>query len=330
MKKFFKKWLPVILAATLLFGAVAGVVKLVSIKTRSVSATNFKVGALDENTGEAIENEKTIYTKNAIECIGLTITPDFDNQSEYQIFWYNLDEKYIGCTNRFSRLDKFTSGNVPELARYCRIVVYPSDADENGVKQSDFKVRFYEPITYASLLSIKVNKKQEYADYEMVSLARSFPYRGKTATSAYNMVRANPDEMFAENFSATYYLSSGAGAGMKLSIVPDSKRDTLVLVHDSAVMSYAVKYSNAVAGHMVRVGYYGANDAPITGEPHYRQYGDLRGGDSLILTPPAGTYYIVIEFLRTAENEFKEMTNLDYSLYKYYPKNEYTEYLYNK
>ena len=329
MKKFFKKWLPVILAATLLFGAVAGVVKLVSIKTRSVSATNFKVGALDENTGEAIENEKTIYTKNAIECIGLSITPDFDNQSEYQIFWYNLDEKYIGHTNRFARLDKFTSGNVPELARYCRIVVYPSDAGENGVKQSDFKVKFYEPITYARLLSIKVNKKQEYSDYEMVSLARSFPYRGKTATSAYDMVGANPDEMFAENFSASYYLSSGKPAGMKLSITPDPNRDVMVFVHDSAVLSYAVKYSNAVAGHAIRVGYYDNNNAPLTTN-HYHQYGDLRGGDSLILTPPTGTHYIVIEFLRTAENEFKEQTNLEYSLYKYYPKNEYTEFLYNK
>ena len=152
----------------LLAGAsIFGIVKLTSIETKNISPFLFSVGALDETDGTYIENDTAIVTKNVIECQGLSIVPKFDSTVDYRVFFYNEDEAFINCSRLYSMYDKFDMA-VPKLAKYCRIVIYPSQFNLDGSPIQDFKVKFYEPVMYASNLTIKVDKKQQFTVVDLI------------------------------------------------------------------------------------------------------------------------------------------------------------------
>ena len=163
--------LVVVIAVVIALGA--GITTLAKDEMRTVGKLGFEVGSISTETGEYVENKSALYTKSAIECQGLTITPDFDSQVEYQIFWYNQDEIYFGHTEV---LDNKFVGSVPELAYYARIAVYPHPVDENGKEVKDFSIKFYEKYKYVKDLKIEVNKEQfAPIDYYVAAEAKAAP-----------------------------------------------------------------------------------------------------------------------------------------------------------
>ena len=114
---------------------------------------NYEVGNLGTD-GKFVDNESTLYTKEAFGCYGLQIKPDFDSTVNYQIFYYDILDNYISSTSSLS--DGF-SGEAPVNGAYARIVIEPRN-DEVG------KISWAEKIKYPSQLTVKVNKNQNIND----------------------------------------------------------------------------------------------------------------------------------------------------------------------
>ncbi len=136
---------------------------------KTLSDFNFKVGGISETDGEYVERKDAVYTMEAIECKGLSVVPDYDCTVEYQIFWYNEDEIYFDHTEIMTK--KFV-GNVPECARYCRIMVIPSNLDDKGKPIKDFEVKFYNAHTYVDALTVKVDKDQAWQPLDYYEIAQ--------------------------------------------------------------------------------------------------------------------------------------------------------------
>lgn len=152
-----------ILGIAILLGSVAGVVALVRRDTKTISSLEFKRGALDEN-GAYVESDKSIYTENAFDCIGLRVEPDFEFNGTYDVYYYDYDgnfvEKKLGLTKVYDE-------DFP-LAKMARVVIHPEIPAD--VKAADFKIKFWEINSYANDLKITVDRSQEYLYSECVNL----------------------------------------------------------------------------------------------------------------------------------------------------------------
>lgn len=163
MKKFKLKKIPsVILAVVVLILAVGAIASIATNDTKDVSFLEFEVGSLSAVDGHFVDNKTAIYTKDPIECQGLEIKPEFDSDSTYQIFWYNEDEVYFGCTEKTEKPYTIFKGPVPELAKYCRIVIFPSQIDEDGNRIKDFEVSVFSIYDIVTSLNITVSKTQNF------------------------------------------------------------------------------------------------------------------------------------------------------------------------
>lgn len=126
-----------------------GVAKLVEymqddLKTISPS---FDVGNLGAD-GKYVNDESTLYTKEAFQCDGLQIKLDFDNEIDYQIFFYDDLDNFIESTEVLSAAYSETVHD-----GYARIVIIPNN-DEDG------KIGLTERLTYPGQMTIKVAKEQ--------------------------------------------------------------------------------------------------------------------------------------------------------------------------
>lgn len=115
------------------------------LKTISPS---FEVGNLGAD-GKFLDDESTLYTKEAFECKGLQIKLDFDNAINYQIFYYDDLDNLISST---SKLDGAYTDKV--LATHARLVIIPTDDEDN-------KISWTERITYPKQMTVKVAKTQD-------------------------------------------------------------------------------------------------------------------------------------------------------------------------
>lgn len=159
----WKQILCAVLAVAAVVGCVGGVAAFAGNKTKTVSSLAFKVGALDE-AGEYVENDQAIYTKEAFECIGLRVEPEFDAKLTYDVYYYNEDGNVI-----YTKLGQ--TGVYDEdfpLAYKARVVVYPEIPDD--VDDDDFKITWYNVSEYANALKITVDRKQDYLYEDCVNL----------------------------------------------------------------------------------------------------------------------------------------------------------------
>ena len=158
-----KSILSATLVCALLVGSVFGLTSVLGKKEKTISPFAFSQGAVNEK-GIYEESKTSIYTKELIECQGLTITPDFEASGTYQVFYYDENKNFIGATDDLNAEDgAYTKGNTFEIAKYARIMITPDvPTDENGKKVEDFKIRFYEVNGYAKDYTITVNKKQNF------------------------------------------------------------------------------------------------------------------------------------------------------------------------
>lgn len=171
----WKSIISVVLVVAVVIALGVGIKTFANDDTKTVNKLGlFSVGSVSEETGEHVKCDNALYTNKLLECQGLTITPDFEFEAKYQIFWYNEDELYFGKTEVLN--GKFVN-NIPDLARYCRIVVFPNPVDENGKEIKDFKIKFYEKQSYVKGLKIEVNKDQSWSpvDYYQEAFLQKAP-----------------------------------------------------------------------------------------------------------------------------------------------------------
>lgn len=131
-------------------------------KTVNISASEFSLGGLNDK-GEYIETKESIYTKDAFKCQGLTVTPEFESQVTYQIFFYDELGEFV---NKTASLEKAYRDDIPAGAYYARIVITPNkDEDGSAIELNVFKVS-----KYAKQITITVNKEQKTFIEEIKSL----------------------------------------------------------------------------------------------------------------------------------------------------------------
>lgn len=174
MKKIFKSkkskrivtW---ILASLLLIGGVFGATALfrnAKSETKEINPS-YAVGALNTSTGKYVESKQAMYTKEAFECQGLTITLDFDSTMKYRVFFYNDTDIFIHESGVLS--GSFMPTSVPPLAKYARVMLMPDDED----------ISFFDKFNYAKEVTIKVNKVQDFkgagADLFVQELNEDYP-----------------------------------------------------------------------------------------------------------------------------------------------------------
>ena len=137
-----------IVAVTAIFFVVKAIVNYTKDDLKTISPS-FEVGSLGSD-GKYVDDESTLYTKEAFGCSGLQIKPDFDSTVNYQIYYYDILDNYISSTEVLS---EGYSGEAPLNGAYARMVVIPQN-DEDG------KISWTEKMSYPKYLTIKVKKEQ--------------------------------------------------------------------------------------------------------------------------------------------------------------------------
>lgn len=162
-KRTVKNLISGVLVVALLIGSVVGLTAIFNKETKKIGASAFAVGSVDEN-GNYVESKTSIYTKDLLECQGLTIEPDFEASGTYQVYYYSADKQFMGATGIFDVDDGvYTDDSTYSLAKYCRIVITPAiPTDDAGNPKENFKIRFYEVAKYANDYTITVNKDQSF------------------------------------------------------------------------------------------------------------------------------------------------------------------------
>lgn len=169
MRRFFRNipWrnvLIITLTVVLGIGAIAGIASIANKDTKTISATYFKRGAINEK-GFYIESDTSIYTKDLIECQGLEIVPDFESTGTYQVFYYDANKEFVGSTKKMDcQIDVvYSKGNNFTFAKYCRVVITPENPkDDYGNVVEDYKIKFYEVAGIANKFTVSVNKEQNF------------------------------------------------------------------------------------------------------------------------------------------------------------------------
>lgn len=146
------KWvIAFILIAVLLVGMVITFVKLADNETtKTVSASAFEIGGLDEQ-GKEIKNTACIRMKNSVSVDGLSIALDKDATVKYTVFYFTVDEN--GDEVFLSKSDlldaDLDASSIPGTAEVCKIVIEPT---------MDAEVSLFEINGYANQLTITYNK----------------------------------------------------------------------------------------------------------------------------------------------------------------------------
>ena len=156
MVKGLKIALIVVLILAAVGGGTAGIISLVDsdkFDTKNISDLSFGVGGLD-SAGKYMSTDKSIYTKDAFECQGLSVSLEFDSEISYQIYFYDQNNDFVHTTGKLE--SAFVSDSIPFFAKYARIVITPDD---------DEKVTILEVLKYAKQLNAKVNREQGFKNY---------------------------------------------------------------------------------------------------------------------------------------------------------------------
>lgn len=161
-KKTWKQILLITISCILIVGLFAGISAMFREKEEptkeTISPSVFSIGGLTDD-GRYLETDESIYTKDAISCDGLVITPNFESVVKYQVYFYDEELDFMSKTEMLQ--DKFS--NVPNFARYCRVVITPND---------DQKISWYEVNGYAKQIKIEVDIEQDFGlDFNIYKLS---------------------------------------------------------------------------------------------------------------------------------------------------------------
>ncbi len=143
------------LAIALLIVGIGALSSFTGRESKTISATAFSVGGLDEN-GRYEADEQSIYTKEAFNCIGLRIEPAFDMEGTFDVYYYDYNDNLLDARHGLTRI---YDEDYP-LAKTARVVFTP-DIPE-GESRLDWKISSLEVIGFARNLKITVSKDQTY------------------------------------------------------------------------------------------------------------------------------------------------------------------------
>lgn len=150
LKTKTKNMLLIVLGCVFIFGAIFGIFAMLKNNENNTTKTinpAYAVGGLNSN-GAYVETKESIYTKNAFECKGLKVIPEFTSTIKYQIYFYNSNDKFVKNSNLLST--KFEEDLTFGIVK-CRIVIIPNE---------DSNIAWYEINHYAKQLKIQIDKDQ--------------------------------------------------------------------------------------------------------------------------------------------------------------------------
>ena len=264
MKRKTKSIIGVILLIATLIVAVAGISAISKKETKKIGSREFSLGAIDIETGAFMKSDTTLCTKEKIACVGLEITPEFESTSSYQIYWYNMDDNYIGYTKEYSNRETFANA-VPRNAWYCRIVITPSTLDEDGKEIKDFKIKWYEVYRYANDIKVTVDKKQGSDAHNIYTIAPTYKLDGDYDASMTISLLAKYggsfiiDDYVVNDQSNPNTLSLAAHEDYHAVFVDLSDTSKLYIENKDDVFVHLYSYSEE-DGTITKIGYY--NVAP--------------------------------------------------------------------
>lgn len=279
-----------IISLVLVIGAVialgAGISAFAKDETKTISSIGtFMRGGLDETTGKFVERNDAIVTEELIACAGLTVTPEFDSKVQYQIFWYNMDEIYFECTQLS---DGVFSGNIPECAKYCRILIVP-EKDGDSKNDKDYKINFWEISGVAKNLKIEVSKDQSVLPVDYYQEAYL-----KKASKDYVVTSIGENYEFYEY----KYFSDANGDGTTSfvdGITSVEQNHSVVKLNCSDISQFKFTFNEKDFAHEVFLTYFDASGDQIIS---YRVTGNPAA--SSIVDVPEGSVYVAFN---VAESE---------------------------
>lgn len=143
------KWVIVFLLVIGLVGAVVALFVMLDRQTTTteLGAEAFTIAALDE-TGEQIDGDTSIVTRDGFTVDGLKVTLEDDATVTYALYFYDADGEFISKTEAQS---SDYNGVVPVNADTAKIVITPVD-DEDG------KVTITEVVGYADMVTVTMDR----------------------------------------------------------------------------------------------------------------------------------------------------------------------------
>ncbi len=117
-------------------------------------SVDFERGALSAS-GEYVETDSSLYTKEAITCSTIRITKEFDVNYSYKLFFYD-DTGF--CFNSSSLYRKTETIELPAEAKSCRIVIYPDFED------GDNELNIFEAWSYSSAIEVEIKNEVKEAE----------------------------------------------------------------------------------------------------------------------------------------------------------------------
>ena len=156
-KNIFKSVLCIVIAAATVFGAAA----LFSNRKSELKEIHpaFSIGGLTE-AGKYVEQNNTIYTKEAFDCEGLRIDVDFEKNIMYNVFFYAENGEFISSTGNLT--ENFVN-NVPEGAELARVLISP-DWEALEVEKDDRVISWFDIAKYSNQITIKVAAESKKTD----------------------------------------------------------------------------------------------------------------------------------------------------------------------
>ncbi len=138
-----------------------------TLRTISVS---YDVGSLSTVSGTYVEDsDNAIYTKDIFECKGLRVTPNFDGDITYKVFFYDQDGYFLFCTESLDRV----YNDVPIIACYARVEITPN---------SDDSISWFEKFTYSTKVKIEVATVQKGIGDDVLEYSNGATVNGTLAT----------------------------------------------------------------------------------------------------------------------------------------------------
>lgn len=150
------------IVSILLIAGIASLVVSIFGSTTKDANPDFERGKLSAD-GKYVESMTTLYTPDKIECCGLNVSFDFEHTGEYQIFWYNEDDLFLHSE---AITDAPFNGPVPDLAKYCRIVIYPV------LPEGEEEISWFDIDDYSDPLNVIVDRYQEFAPKDYYAIAK--------------------------------------------------------------------------------------------------------------------------------------------------------------
>lgn len=164
MTKFFKKktisLIAKILAVITLVSVASAIIFTKSQDAKAIGPTKFVIGKITDK-GEFLKSDDYICTNELIGVDDLTIKPDYDSKSSFQVFFYDFEYRYVCSTEVLT--EKYEFLNSVPFVEYARIMIIP---DRAGLDADDFKVTVFNKADYVKEFDITVSKKQVIGSYK--------------------------------------------------------------------------------------------------------------------------------------------------------------------